>query len=151
MRENLRRNQLEAALSEECLESVETLGAASVGAGWQDELALVHPQWALLVALYALSWVGLLAAQGLYRPRARWSAYSDAIAIARSAVAIGARVLWLQLGIRNPEAVAIGEAAGRTVIEDHCMKIEYGRLSGELAWSGINTRILSSHRWRYLG
>lgn len=72
-------------------------------------------------------------------------------AIARSAVAIGARVLWHQLGIRNPEAVAIAEAAGLTVVEDHCMKIEYGRLSGELAWSGINTRILSSHRWRYLG
>jgi uncharacterized protein len=72
-------------------------------------------------------------------------------AIARSAVAIGARVLWLQLGIRSPEAAAIGESAGLVVVQNHCMKIEYGRLSGELAWSGINTRILSSRRGRRLG
>lgn len=72
-------------------------------------------------------------------------------AIARSAVAVGARVLWLQLGIRSPEAAAIGESAGLVVVQNHCMKIEYGRLSGELAWSGINTRILSSRRGRRLG
>ena len=72
----------------------------------------------------------------------------DVPAIAESAVAIGARVLWLQLGIRSPEAATIAGIAGLTVIEDHCMKIEYGRLSGELAWSGINTRILSSRRPR---
>jgi predicted CoA-binding protein len=66
--------------------------------------------------------------------------------IARSAVAIGARVLWLQLGIRSPEAATIAGIAGLTTIEDHCMKIEYGRLSGELAWGGVNTRILSSRR-----
>jgi predicted CoA-binding protein len=72
-------------------------------------------------------------------------------AIARSAAAIGARVLWLQLGIRNEEATAIAVAAGLTVIEDRCMKIEYGRLGGELAWSGINTRIISSRRRGPLG
>jgi len=69
-------------------------------------------------------------------------------AIAASAVAIGASVLWLQLGIRSPEAATIAGLAGLTVIEDHCMKIEYGRLSGELAWSGVNTRLLSSRRPR---
>ena len=69
-------------------------------------------------------------------------------AIATSAVAIGASVLWLQLGIRSPEAATIAGLAGLTVIEDHCMKIEYGRLSGELAWSGVNTRLLSSRRPR---
>ena len=72
-------------------------------------------------------------------------------AIARSAAAIGAKVLWLQLGIRNEEAAAIAGAAGLTVIEDRCMKIEYGRLGGELAWSGINTRIISSRRRQLLG
>ena len=72
-------------------------------------------------------------------------------AIARSAVAIGAKVLWLQLGIRNAEAARIAEAGGLTAIEDHCMKIEYGRLGGELAWTGVNTRILSSRRARLLG
>ena len=71
-------------------------------------------------------------------------------AIAASAVAIGASVLWLQLGIRSPEAATIAGLAGLTVIEDHCMKIEYGRLSGELAWSGVNTRLLSSRRPRTL-
>jgi predicted CoA-binding protein len=72
-------------------------------------------------------------------------------AIARSAAAIGARVLWLQLGIRNDEAAAIAGGEGLTVIQDRCMKIEYGRLGGELAWSGINTRIISSRRRRSLG
>lgn len=64
--------------------------AAVLGPDWQDDLAVVLPQWTLSVALYALSWVGILAAQGLYRPRARWSAYSDAIAVARSAVILAA-------------------------------------------------------------
>jgi predicted CoA-binding protein len=71
--------------------------------------------------------------------------------IARSAVAIGANVLWLQLGIRNDEAAAIAAAGGLTVIQNRCMKIEFGRLSNELAWSGVNTRILSSRRTRLLG
>jgi predicted CoA-binding protein len=72
-------------------------------------------------------------------------------AIARSAVAVGARVLWMQLGIRNDEAATIAGLAGVRVIQDRCMKIEYGRLSGELAWSGINTRLISSRRRRLLG
>ena len=66
--------------------------------------------------------------------------------IANAAARIGAKVLWLQLGIRSPEAAAIAGLAGLVFIEDHCMKIEYGRLSGELAWSGINTRIISGRR-----
>jgi predicted CoA-binding protein len=75
----------------------------------------------------------------------------DTPAIARSAAAIGAKVLWLQLGIRNDEAGAITTSAGLIFIEDQCMKIEYGRLGGELAWSGINTRLISSRRGRPLG
>lgn len=72
----------------------------------------------------------------------------DTPAIADAAVAVGARVLWLQLGIRNPDAGTIAGLSGLTYIEDRCMKIEYGRLSGELAWSGINTGLLSSRRAR---
>ncbi len=72
----------------------------------------------------------------------------DTPAIAEAAARIGARVLWLQLGIRNPDAGTIAGLAGLTYIEDRCMKIEYGRLSGELAWSGINTGLLSSRRAR---
>ena len=72
-------------------------------------------------------------------------------AIARSAAAIGARVLWLQLGIRNDDAATIAGLAGLTAVQDRCMKIEYGRLGGELAWNGINTRMISSRRRRLLG
>jgi uncharacterized protein len=56
--------------------------------------------------------------------------------IARSAVAIGARVLWLQLGIQNAEAATLAGLAGLTFIEDRCLKIEYGRLTGNWHGSG---------------
>ena len=54
------------------------------------------------------------------------------------------KVLWLQLGIRNDAAAEIAQAAGIQVIMDRCPKIEFARLSGELSWSGINTRIITS-------
>ena len=66
--------------------------------------------------------------------------------IAQDAIAIGAKVLWMQLGIRNDEAARQAEAAGLTVIMNRCPKIEYGRLFGELGWSGINTGVISSKR-----
>ncbi len=56
------------------------------------------------------------------------------------------KVFWMQLGIRNDEAAARAEAAGMTVIMDRCPKIEYGRLSREINWVGVNTRTLSSKR-----
>jgi uncharacterized protein len=71
--------------------------------------------------------------------------------IVDAAIDIGAKVVWMQLGIRNDAAAATAQAAGLTVIQDRCMKIEYGRLSGELAWSGINGDIISSRRQRILG
>jgi predicted CoA-binding protein len=71
--------------------------------------------------------------------------------IVDEAIAMGANVVWLQLGIRHAEAAATAEAAGLTVVQDRCMKIEYGRLSGELAWSGVNSQIISSRRRRKLG
>jgi len=66
--------------------------------------------------------------------------------IAESAIRIGAKVLWMQLGVRNDEAAAKAEAAGLTVIMNRCPKIEYGRLHGELSWGGFNSRIISSKR-----
>ena len=75
---------------------------------------------------------------------------SEVPAIAHEAVRIGARVLWLQLGITSDEARQTAEAGGLTFIQDHCMKIEYGRLSGELSWSGINSGIITSRRRRIL-
>lgn len=56
------------------------------------------------------------------------------------------KVIWLQLGVRNDAAAARAEAAGITVIQNRCPKIEYGRLSGEIAWAGVNSRRLSSRR-----
>lgn len=71
--------------------------------------------------------------------------------IVADAIAIGAKVIWMQLSIRNDAAAATAEAAGLTVIQDRCMKIEYGRLSGELAWSGINGDRITSKRQALLG
>src|SRR5579875_2267825 len=64
--------------------------------------------------------------------------------IADDAIAIGAKVLWMQLGIRNDEAAARAEAAGLEVVMNRCPKIEFGRLGGELSWSGVNSGIISS-------
>jgi len=56
------------------------------------------------------------------------------------------RVIWMQLGIRNDEAAELAEANGLKVVMNRCPKIEYSRLHGELAWSGVNTGIISSKR-----
>ena len=56
------------------------------------------------------------------------------------------KVIWMQLSVRNDEAAARAEAKGLTVIMNRCPKIEYGRLSGEIGWQGINSRILSAKK-----
>ena len=69
-------------------------------------------------------------------------ASDQVVPIVEDAVAIGAKVVWMQLGVRNDEAAEIGEAAGLEVIMNRCPKIEFGRLGGELSWSGVNTGII---------
>ncbi|MFY9837367.1 MAG: CoA-binding protein [Xanthobacteraceae bacterium] len=56
------------------------------------------------------------------------------------------QVIWMQLGVRSDEAAALAEANGLKVIMNRCPKIEYGRLSSEIAWIGVNTRTLSSKK-----
>ena len=56
----------------------------------------------------------------------------------------------MQLGVRNDEAASRAEVAGLNVIMDRCPKIEYGRLYGELSWSGVNSRIISAKRPRIM-
>jgi len=67
-------------------------------------------------------------------------------AIAEDAIAIGAKVLWMQLGVTNAEARQRAEAAGLEVVEDRCVKIEHGRFFGGLGWAGVNTRVISAKR-----
>jgi uncharacterized protein len=71
-----------------------------------------------------------------------------AIAIVQEALALKTRpsVIWMQLGVRNDEAAALAEANGMKVVMNRCPKIEYGRLSSEIAWMGVNTRTLSSKK-----
>jgi O-acetylhomoserine (thiol)-lyase len=64
--------------------------------------------------------------------------------VVADAIAIGAKVVWMQLGIRNDEAAAAGETAGLEIIMNRCPKIEFGRLGGELSWSGVNSGIIQN-------
>jgi len=67
-------------------------------------------------------------------------------AIADDAIAIGAKVLWMQLSVENGDARRKAEAAGLEVIENRCMKIEHGHFFGGLGWAGVNTRVISAKR-----
>ena len=74
---------------------------------------------------------------------------ADAVqGIVEEALAMAPRpsVIWMQLGIRNDAAARTAEAEGLTVIMDRCPKIEYARLSGEIGWNGVNSRVLSSKK-----
>jgi uncharacterized protein len=61
------------------------------------------------------------------------------------------QVIWMQLGVRNDEAAAVAEAAGLKVVMNRCPKIEYGRLSSEIGWMGVNSRTLTSKRAHTFG
>ena len=74
----------------------------------------------------------------------------DVMPIAEEAIAIGAKVLWQQLGVMNEAADAKARAAGLDTVMDRCVKIEHGRLFGGLNWVGVNTRVISAKRPRWL-
>ena len=71
---------------------------------------------------------------------------NDAYGVTEEAIKIGAKIVWMQLAVRNDEAARMAEDAGLQVIMDRCPKIEYSRLFGELGWSGINTGVITSKR-----
>ncbi|MCU0931844.1 MAG: CoA-binding protein [Serpentinimonas sp.] len=75
---------------------------------------------------------------------------ADIPPLAEAAVQIGARCLWMQLGVWSPEAEAHARAAGLEVVQDRCVKIEHARLFGGLNWAGVNTRVVSAKRPRQL-
>jgi len=70
----------------------------------------------------------------------------EATELARQAVAIGAKVFWLQLGIRNDEALRIARSGGLEVVQDRCVKIERARVFGGLNLVGMNTGVITSRR-----
>jgi len=76
-----------------------------------------------------------------------------AVAIVEQALALQPRpqVIWMQLGIRNDEAAKLAEANGLKVVMNRCPKIEYGRLSSEIAWMGVNTRTISAKKAKLFG
>ena len=75
---------------------------------------------------------------------------ADVPPVAEAAIAIGARVLWQQLGVDNAAAAERARAAGLDVVSDRCVKIEHARLFGGLNWVGVNTRVISAKRPRWL-
>ena len=76
-----------------------------------------------------------------------------ALPIVQDALALKPRpgVIWMQLGVRNDEAAALAESAGLKVVMNRCPKIEYGRLSSEISWIGVNSRTLSAKKAPLLG
>ena len=75
---------------------------------------------------------------------------ADVPPVVDAAIRSGAKVLWLQLGVRHDEAAAKAAAAGLQVVQDRCPKIEYGRLFGEIGWAGVNRRVISSKKGQAL-
>ena len=67
-------------------------------------------------------------------------------ALAQDAVAKGAKVFWMQLGLRNDAAVRIATDAGLDVVQDRCVKIEHARIMGGLNWAGVNTGVICARR-----
>ena len=78
--------------------------------------------------------------------RYAWTIVEEALALSPRP-----QVIWMQLGIRNDEAAVLAEQGGLKVVMNRCPKIEYGRLSSEIAWMGVNTRTLTARKPQLFG
>lgn len=81
----------------------------------------------------------------------RGAQYAPQIVAEALALSPRPQVIWMQLGVRNDEAAAMAEAGGLKVVMNRCPKIEYGRLSSEISWMGVNSRTLTAKRAQVLG
>jgi uncharacterized protein len=81
----------------------------------------------------------------------RASQFAAAVVDEALAMTTRPQVIWMQLGVRNDEAAALAQANGMKVVMNRCPKIEYGRLSSEISWIGVNSRTLSSKRAKMMG
>ena len=70
----------------------------------------------------------------------------NVLPIAREAIAVGAKCLWQQIGVKNLEADRLARSAGLDSVMDRCVKIEHARLFGGLHWAGVDTRVISARR-----
>ena len=70
----------------------------------------------------------------------------DVLPFAKGAIAVGAKCLWQQIGVKNLQADALVRAAGLDSVMDRCVKIEHARLFGGLHWVGVDTRVISAKR-----
>ena len=71
---------------------------------------------------------------------------ADIPPLADEAIAVGAKCLWMQIGVVHEEAAAKARAAGLAVVMDRCVKIEHARLFGGLNWAGVDTKVISARR-----
>jgi len=71
---------------------------------------------------------------------------ADVLPFAQAAIAIGAKCLWQQIGVKNHDADVLVRAAGLDSVMDRCVKIEHARLFGGLHWAGVDTRVISARR-----
>jgi hypothetical protein len=81
----------------------------------------------------------------------RAAQYAPAVVDEALALQPRPQVIWMQLGVRNDEAAAKAEAGGMKVVMNRCPKIEYGRLSSEIGWIGVNSRTISSKKAQLFG
>jgi len=71
---------------------------------------------------------------------------AEALGVVREAIALGVPAIWFQYGVVNPEAIALADESGMSVVADRCIKVEHARFRGGLSMSGLNSGVITSQR-----